>query len=178
MRPVPVLPILPLLSAKLVSSHAIPPPTVGHIQSMRPSNSTLKIKRSRRLVDHPPSARAQPRSRPLARNLLNLHLRAAVVDPNARPPLRPLLKPPSGAAARKSRLTLRRPPRAHPHRRLKRPLRKRSFLAMMRQPRTSKRRMRSMRLPMSPQRMAPRRLLRVCCYPLPFFIPCANISVC
>ena len=31
--------------------------------------------------------------------------------------------------------------------------------------------MRSMRLPMSPQRMAPRRLLRVRYYPLPFFTP-------
>jgi hypothetical protein len=34
-----------------------------------------------------------------------------------------------------------------------------------------------MRLPMSPQRMAPRRLLRVRCYPLPFFTP-VRISPC
>jgi len=41
--------------------------------------------------------------------------------------------------------------------------------------------MRSMRLPMSPQRMAPRRLLRVRCYLLQFFTPvrtslCADVD--
>ena len=38
--------------------------------------------------------------------------------------------------------------------------------------------MRSMRLPMSPQRMAPRRLIRVCCYRLSHFSAPLRISPC